>query len=168
MTRSLAPRHKTMHALRRPWNQPHVSNHFALLTHLEELMMCVGTFHVWKGPLHPRPLKSDLFHSAKIWISTAIPRLDLTGLGQKTKDINTTCQSITQHFILCTITIIYCQGDMFRPLLGHLQAWENRPKRYLYFNALWDPKCLQTLLYECEIPKFVYIEICVAVSELKG
>ena len=32
---------------------------------------------------------------------------------------------------------------MFRPLLGHLQAlWENRSKRYLYFNALWDPKCV--------------------------
>jgi len=58
---------------------------------------------------------------------------------------------------------------MFRPLLGHLQAlWENRSKRYLYFNALWDPKCLQILLYECEIRKFVYIEICVAVSALKG
>jgi len=38
---------------------------------------------------------------------------------------------------------------MFRPLLGHLQAlWENRSKRYLYFNALWDPKCLQIVLYD--------------------
>jgi len=43
---------------------------------------------------------------------------------------------------------VYCQGDMFRPLLGHLQAlWENRSKRYLYPNALWDPKCLQYVLY---------------------
>ena len=51
---------------------------------------------------------------------------------------------------------------MFRPLLGHLQAlWENRSKSYLYFNALWDPKCLQILLYECEIHKFVYIGMCV-------
>ena len=42
---------------------------------------------------------------------------------------------------------VYCQGDMFRPLLGHLQApWENRSKSYLYFNALWDPKCLQIIL----------------------
>ena len=58
---------------------------------------------------------------------------------------------------------------MFWHLLSHIQALrENRSKVYLYFNALWDPKCLQTLLYECEIPKFVYIEICVAVSELKG
>jgi len=33
---------------------------------------------------------------------------------------------------------------MIRPLLGHLQALrENRSKSYLYFNALWDPKCLQ-------------------------
>ena len=40
---------------------------------------------------------------------------------------------------------------MFRPLLGHLQAlWENRSKSYLYFNALWDPKCLQIVLHECE------------------
>ena len=43
--------------------------------------------------------------------------------------INTTCQSITQHFILYTITIVYCQGNMFRPLLGHLQAlWETDPR----------------------------------------
>jgi len=33
---------------------------------------------------------------------------------------------------------------MFRPLLGHLQALqENRSKRCLCFNALWNPKCLQ-------------------------
>ena len=57
--------------------------------------------------------------------------------------INTTCQSITQHFILYTIKIVYCQGDMFRPLSGHLQVpWEKRSKSYLYFNALWDPKWL--------------------------
>jgi len=57
---------------------------------------------------------------------------------------------------------------MFRPLLGHLQVlWENRSKSYLYFNALWDPKSLHIVLYECEIHKFVYIEICVAVSALK-
>jgi len=48
---------------------------------------------------------------------------------------------------------------MFRPLLGHLQAiWENRSKSYLYFNALWDSKCLQIVLYECEIHKFVYTD----------
>ena len=56
---------------------------------------------------------------------------------------------------------------MFRPLLGHLQAlWENRYKSYLYLNAMWDPKCLQIVLYECEIHKFVYIGICVAVLAL--
>jgi len=32
---------------------------------------------------------------------------------------NTTCQLITQHFILYTIKIVYCQGDMFRHLLSH-------------------------------------------------
>ena len=43
-------------------------------------------------------------------------------------------------------------------LLDHLQAiWENRSKSYLYFNSLWDPKCLHIVLYECEIHKFVYI-----------
>jgi len=51
--------------------------------------------------------------------------------------INTKCQSITQPFILYTIKILYCQGDMFRPLLGHLQAlWENTSKSYLYKQLL--------------------------------
>jgi len=50
---------------------------------------------------------------------------------------------------------------MFRPLLGHLQAlWENRSNSYLHFNALWDPKCLQVVLYEREVRKFVYIGKC--------
>ena len=43
---------------------------------------------------------------------------------------------------------------MFRPLLGHLQVlWENIPKSYLYFNALWDSRSLQIVvyMYECEI-----------------
>ena len=58
---------------------------------------------------------------------------------------------------------------MFRLLLSELQAlWENRSKSYLYFNALWDPKFLQIVLYECEIHKFVYIGICVVVTALKG
>ena len=47
---------------------------------------------------------------------------------------------------------------MFRPLLGHLHAlWENRSNSYLYFNALWDPKCLQIILQECKIHK-LYIQ----------
>jgi len=47
---------------------------------------------------------------------------------------------------------------MFQPLLGHLHSlWENRSKNYLYFNALLDPKCLQIVLYECGIHKFVCI-----------
>ena len=50
------------------------------------------------------------------------------------KHINKTCQSITEHFILYTIKIVYCKGDMFRPSLAHLQAlWENRSMSYLYF-----------------------------------
>ena len=56
---------------------------------------------------------------------------------------------------------------MFRPLLGHLQAlWENRSKSCLYFNALWDTKCLQIVLCDCKIHKFVYVGICVAVIAL--
>jgi len=70
--------------------------------------------------------------------------------------------------MLYTIKIVYCQDDMFRPLLGHLHGlWENRSKSYLCFNALWDPKCLQIMLYECEIHKFVHIGICVVVSAFK-
>jgi len=38
---------------------------------------------------------------------------------QVLQHINKTCQSITQRFILYTIKIVYCEGDMFRPLLGH-------------------------------------------------
>jgi len=83
--------------------------------------------------------------------------------------INTMCQSITQHFILYTIKVVYCQGDMFRPLLDDLQTiWESRSKSYLYFNALWDPKCLQIVLQEFKIHKFVYIKICVTFLALKG
>jgi len=64
---------------------------------------------------------------------------------------------------------MYYQGDIFRPLLGHLQAiWENISKSYLYFKASWDPKCLQIVLYDCEIHKFLYIGICAAVRALKG
>ena len=53
----------------------------------------------------------------------------------KCYNINTTCQSITQHFILYTIKIVYCQGDMFRPLLGHLQALcEKTDPRAIYIS----------------------------------
>jgi hypothetical protein len=39
-----------------------------------------------------------------------------------------TCQSITTIYFIY-IKIVYCQGDMFRPSLGHLQALkENRSK----------------------------------------
>jgi len=59
-------------------------------------------------------------------------------------------------FILYTIKLVYCQCEMFRPLLVHLQdLWENRSKNYLYSSALWYPKCLQIVLYESKIRKFV-------------
>ena len=58
--------------------------------------------------------------------------------------VNKACQSIKQHFILYTIKIVHFQGDMFRPLLGHLQAlWENRSKSYPYFNAFLDSKFIE-------------------------
>jgi len=42
-----------------------------------------------------------------------------------------------KNFLLYTIKIVYCQGDVFRPLLGHLQAlWEHRSKSYLYFICI--------------------------------
>ena len=43
---------------------------------------------------------------------------------------NTSVNNTTLY--LYTIKIVYCQGDMFRPLLGHLQAlWENRSKNII-------------------------------------
>jgi hypothetical protein len=57
-----------------------------------------------------------------------------------------TCQSITQQFLFVYIKTVYCQGDMFRPSLGHLQALnEHRSKiiQVSYINALWDSKCSQ-------------------------
>jgi len=48
---------------------------------------------------------------------------------------------------------------MFRPLLGHLQAlWENRSKSYLYFNALWDPKCSRIVLYDVKYISLYILE----------
>ena len=77
---------------------------------------------------------------------------------KQSTDCDIQIQRVSQqhHFISYTIKIVYCEGDMFRPFLGHLQAlWENRSNIYLYFNALWDPKCLRIVLYECKIHKFV-------------
>ena len=45
--------------------------------------------------------------------------------------------------------IVYRQGDMFRPSLGHPKALkENGSKttQIFYKNALWDPKCSQNVL----------------------
>ena len=59
---------------------------------------------------------------------------------------------ISTPIILYTVKIVYCQGDVFRPLLGHLQAlWEDISMIYLNINALFDSKRLQIVLYECEI-----------------
>jgi len=32
------------------------------------------------------------------------------------------------------------------------------PKSYLYFNALWHPKCLQIVLYDCKIHNLYMFE----------
>ena len=80
---------------------------------------------------------------------------------------NVSVNNTTLYFIYNKNSIL--PGDMFRPLLGHLQAlWENRSKNFPYLNALSDPRYLQIVLLGCEIRKFVYIGICVAVSALKG
>ena len=45
-------------------------------------------------------------------------------------------RQITRHFILYTIKIVYCQGDMLWPLLGHLEAlWENSCLSYVYWTV---------------------------------
>ena len=51
-------------------------------------------------------------------------------------DKSTTCQSITQHFILYTIKIVYCQGDMFRPYKVILRpSKKTDPRAVLCFIA---------------------------------
>ena len=58
---------------------------------------------------------------------------------------------------------------MFRPLLCRVQALsENTFKGSLYFNALWEPKCLQFLLQGCKIHTFLYIEFYVTVFASKS
>jgi len=32
----------------------------------------------------------------------------------------------------------------------------NRSKNYLYFSALWDPKCLQIILQKCKVYEYIY------------
>ena len=55
--------------------------------------------------------------------------------------INKTYQSIKKHFILYKIKIVYCQGDMFRPLLGHFRPSEKIDPRaicvYIYILDLF-------------------------------
>jgi len=56
---------------------------------------------------------------------------------------------------------------MFRPLLRHLQVLcKNRSKSYQYFNALWDPKCLEIVVHKCEIHKFLYIGIAETATQI--
>jgi hypothetical protein len=62
--------------------------------------------------------------------------------------------------------MIYRQGDMFRPSLGHPQALKaSRSKiTYMFYrNTLWDPKYLQKVIevqYKfCNIHVFVNIVV---------
>jgi len=57
-------------------------------------------------------LRAELTHYTKIVVMFKFNVLRPEVL----EHINTTCQSITQHVILYTIKIVYCQGDMFRRL----------------------------------------------------
>jgi len=60
---------------------------------------------------------------------------------------NVSVQNTTIYLIY--IKIVYSQGDMFRPSLGHPQALkENRSKITFIFykDALWDPKCSHACL----------------------
>ena len=45
--------------------------------------------------------------------------------------------SITQIFILYTIIIVYCQGDMFRPSMGHLQTLLETDPRNIHISMLY-------------------------------
>jgi len=60
--------------------------------------------------------------------------------------------------MLYTINIVYCQGDMFRPLLGNLQAlWENRYKSCLYLN-------IYIFIYT-NIYKYIYLYIPIYINK---
>jgi hypothetical protein len=91
-------------------------------------LMCVGVtvWFSWGGVVYPDAGWSNMVFGCLFFYY--LNQSSLNSLG-KYKLLNTTCQSITQHFILYTIKIVYCPGDMFWPLLGHLQAlWENWSK----------------------------------------
>ena len=51
-------------------------------------------------------------------------------------------QNTTIYFLY--IKIVYSQGDMFRPSLGHPQALKEN--RFFNKNPLWDPKCSQNVI----------------------
>jgi len=53
---------------------------------------------------------TDVLISMRLYTST--PKTQPTDETELVPYINTTCQSITQNFILYTIKIVYCQGDM--------------------------------------------------------
>ena len=59
--------------------------------------------------------------------------------GMCTLFISTNVSANNTTLYLYTIKIVYCQGDMFRPLLRHLQTlWENRSKNCLCPTMHWN------------------------------
>ena len=67
-----------------------------------------------------------------------------------TEYTNVSVYNTTIYFIY--IKIVHCQGDMFRPSLGHLQALkEKQIQDYIDFfcckNALWDPQSSQDVRF---------------------
>ena len=86
-----------------------------------------------------------LHNILKVWIFMFLYRLMVLAwpaINLMFSIPNTTRHSITQHFILYTIKTVYCQGDMFRPLLGHIKLnccvieWH----ACIYIITLWDGK----------------------------
>ena len=50
---------------------------------------------------------------------------------------------------------------MFRPYKVIIRpSKKTDPRALLSFTALWDPKCLQVFVTECEVHTFVYMHFC--------
>jgi len=67
--------------------------------------------------------------------------------------INTICQSITQH--LFYIQWYICQGDMFRPSRSSSGPPRKPIQELFSFSALWGPKGLQVSVAEAKMYKLV-------------
>ena len=104
--------------------------------------LVVSFLNFQKAP--QQPLVFNIIHATQSYkFSVCHPEVLLTYIQYT----NVSVQNTTVYFIY--IKIVYSQGDMFRPSLGHLHALkENRPKiTYIFYNnALWDPICSQNVI----------------------